>query len=185
MIYLMMIDAEEDKQKFAILYETYRHLMMKVALNVLKDTFLAEDAVHETFIKIAKNMEKIGEINATATKRYLLTITKNATIDIYRKQNHQFQREIYVDELEECNVPVTYAETDVDDGILDILRCLPVKYRDVFLLKYSGKMDNDEIAKVLNITEGTIRQRLSRGKIMIQEALNKREENNEIHGNNG
>ena len=153
MIYLMMIDAEEDKQKFAILYETYRHLMMKVALNVLKDTFLAEDAVHEAFIKIAKNMEKIGEI--------------------------------YVDELEECNVPVTYAETDVDDGILDILRCLPVKYRDVFLLKYSGNMDNDEIAKVLNITEGTIRQRLSRGKIMIQEALNKREENNEIHGSNG
>lgn len=50
MIYLMMIDAEEDKQKFAILYETYRHLMMKVALNVLKDTFLAEDAVHEAFI---------------------------------------------------------------------------------------------------------------------------------------
>ena len=153
MIYLMMIDAEEDKQKFAILYETYRHLMMKVALNVLKDTFLAEDAVHEAFIKIAKNMEKIGEI--------------------------------YVDELEECNVPVTYAETDVDDGILDILRRLPVKYRDVFLLKYSGNMDNDEIAKVLNITEGTIRQRLSRGKIMIQEALNKREENNEIHGSNG
>ena len=71
-------------------------------------------------------MEKIGEIDATATKRYLLTITKNATIDIYRKRNHQFQREIYVDELEECNVPVTYAETDVDDGILDILRRLPV-----------------------------------------------------------
>ena len=46
-------------------------------------------------------------------------------------------------------------------------------------------MDNHEIAKVLNITEGTIRQRLSRGKIMIQEVLNKREENNEIHGNNG
>ena len=140
---------------------------MKVALNVLKDTFLAEDAVHESFIKIAKNMEKIGEIDATATKRYLLTIAKNATIDIYRKRNHQFQREIYVDELEECNVPVTYAETDVDDGILDILRRLPVKYRGVFLLKYSGNMDNDEIAKVLNITEGTIRQRLSRGKIMI------------------
>ena len=28
MIHLMMIDAEEDKQKFVILYETYRHLMM-------------------------------------------------------------------------------------------------------------------------------------------------------------
>lgn len=90
MIYLMMIDAEEDKQKFAILYETYRHLMMKVALNVLKDTFLAEDAVHEAFIKIAKNMEKIGEIDATATKRYLLTITKNATIDITGSETINF-----------------------------------------------------------------------------------------------
>ena len=188
MIYLMMIDTEEDKRKFVILYETYRYLMMKVALDILKDTFLAEDAVHEAFIKLAKNMDKIGETDVTETKRYLITITKNATIDIYRKRTHQFQREIYVDELEECNVPVTYAETDVDDGILDILKCLPVKYRDVFLLKYSGNMDNDEIAKVLNITEGTIRQRLSRGKIMIQEALNKKEEkeeNNEIHGNNG
>lgn len=57
---------------------------------------------------------------------------------------------------------MTYAETNVDDGILDILRRLLVKYRDVFLLKYSGNMDNDEIAKVLNIIEGTIRQRLSR-----------------------
>lgn len=185
MIYMMMIDTEEDKRKFVILYETYRYLMMKVALDILKDTFLAEDAVHEAFIKLAKNMDKIGETDVTETKRYLITITKNATIDIYRKRTHQFQREIYVDELEECNVPVTYAEADIDDGILDILKCLPVKYRDVFLLKYSGNMDNDEIAKVLNITEGTIRQRLSRGKTMIQEALNKREENNEILGNNG
>ena len=58
MIHLMMIDAEEDKQKFVILYETYRHLMMKVALNVLKDTFLAEDAVHEAFIKLRKTWKK-------------------------------------------------------------------------------------------------------------------------------
>ena len=49
MIYLMMIDAEEDKQKFAILYETYRHLMMKVALNVLKDTFLVISSIFSPF----------------------------------------------------------------------------------------------------------------------------------------
>ena len=34
------------------------YLMMKVALNVLKDTFLAEDAVHEAFIKLRKTWKK-------------------------------------------------------------------------------------------------------------------------------
>ncbi|MGN0426581.1 MAG: RNA polymerase sigma factor [Agathobacter sp.] len=177
MIYLMMIDAEEDKRKFIVLYEKYRYLMMKVAFDVLGDNYLAEDAVHEAFIKIAKNMAKIGDVNSQETKRYLITITKNTTIDIYRKRSTQMKREIFVNELGENDLPLTYIETDIDNRILDILKNLPVKYRDVFLLKYSSKLDNDEIAELLNIPEGTIRQRLSRGKEIIQEAINNMEVN--------
>ena len=78
---------------------------------------------------------------------------------------------------------MTYMETDVDGQILDILSRLPVKYRDVFLLKYSSEMNNREIAKILDISEGTIRQRLARGKIIIQEEINRIEErkNNGAH----
>ena len=43
MIYLLMIDSGEDRRKFVILYETYRHFMMKIALDILKDAYLAED----------------------------------------------------------------------------------------------------------------------------------------------
>lgn len=172
MLYLMMIDAEEDKRKFAVLYEKYKYLLMKVARDILNDSFLAEDAVHEAFIKIALNINKVGDMDALATKRYLITITKNAAIDIYRKRNIQRKREIFVDELEEREEPLTYVETDADNCILDILKNLPVKYRDVFLLKYSSKLDNDEIAHLLKITEGTLRQRLARGKEMVQKAIN-------------
>ena len=175
MIYLMMIEGEEDKRKFVIICEKYRCLMLKVAYDILKDNFLAEDAVHEAFIKIAKSMKKIGEIDTLETKRYLITVTKNATIDIYRKKKLQINREVSVDELGENNIPLSYMETEGDEEILEILKDLPVKYRDVFILKYSSEMDNDEIAKLLNISEGTVRQRLSRGKSMIQEAINKRE----------
>ncbi len=175
MIYLMMIEGEEDKRKFVIIYEKYRCLMLKVAYDILKDNFLAEDAVHEAFIKIAKSMKKIGGIDTLETKRYLITVTKNATIDIYRKKKLQINREVSVDELVENNIPLSYMETEGDEEILEILKDLPVKYRDVFILKYSSEMDNDEIAKLLNISEGTVRQRLSRGKSMIQEAINKRE----------
>lgn len=90
---------------------------------------------------------------------------------------------MFVDELSEKDMPLTYMETDVDGQILDILSRLPVKYRDVFLLKYSSEMNNREIAKILDISEGTIRQRLARGKIIIQEEINRIEErkNNGAH----
>ena len=43
----MIIDSPEEKRVFVVIYEKYRYLMMKVAHDVLKDNFLAEDAVHE------------------------------------------------------------------------------------------------------------------------------------------
>ena len=82
------------------------------------------------------------------------------------------KREILLDELGENDMPLTYMETDVDNRVLDIIKNLPIKYRDVFLLKYSSKIENREIAELLRISEGNVRQRLSRGKEMIQEAIN-------------
>ncbi len=186
MLFLMLVDTEEDKRKFVILYEKYRNLMMKVAYDVLKDEYLAEDAVHSAFVKLAKSMEKIGEVDALETKRYLITITKNATIDMYRKRSTQMKKEIHVDELAESEQPLTYMESDLDNQILDILKNLPVKYRDVFLLKYSSHMDNKEIAQMLRITEGNVRQRLARGKEMIQKEINSLEDGaDEASGSNG
>lgn len=178
MIFLMMIDTPEDKRKFVILYEKYRYLMQKVAADVLNDRFLAEDAVHNAFISLAAHMDKIENPEGLQTKRYLITITKNAAVDIYRKKNVQIHREVYMDELREEDVPMSYMETDLENGVLDILKNLPVKYRDIFLLKYSAHMENSEIANLCGIQEGTVRQRISRGKIMIEDALKKWEESN-------
>lgn len=177
MIFLMMIDSPEDKEKFAALYEKYRYLMRKVAMDILHDYFLAEDAVHNAFVNLAMHMDNIGEPESLRTKRYLVTIAKNAAIDIYRKKNVQMQRELYMDELGEEGQPTAYMETDLDNGVLDALKNLPVKYRDIFLLKYSVNMENSEIAKLCGIQEGTVRQRIVRGKKLIEYALQKLEEN--------
>lgn len=176
MIFLMVIDEPEEKRKFVLIYEKYRYLAYRVAWDVLRDSHLAEDALQEAFWKIAVNMDKLGEIEELATKRYIITVAKCAAIDIYRKRKRQMKEEIYVDELSSVAEPCSYMETDVDNAVLDVLKNLPVKYRDVFLLKYSGNMENGEIAQLLGITEETVRKRISRGKIMVQEALDKMEE---------
>ena len=175
MIFLMMIDTPEDKRKFVILYEKYRYLMQKVAMDVLHDRFLAEDAVHNAFISLVTHLDSIGETESLQTKRYLITIVKNAAIDLYRKKNIQIREEIYMDEMNEEDMPATYMETDLENDVLDILKNLPVKYRDIFLLKYSSHFENSEIARLCGIQEGTVRQRIARGKVLIDKALKKLE----------
>lgn len=167
---LQMIDHQEEKRKFVIIYEKYRYLMLKVAKDVLNDQYLAEDAVHEAFVKVANNIDKIGAVGDRATKRYLIVITKNVAIDIYRKRHQQMEKEIFMEKLEERE-DVSYMETDIDNQVLDILKNLPEKYRDIFLLKYSNDFENREIAQILGLTEGNVRQRIARGKVLIQEAL--------------
>lgn len=175
MIYLLMIDSGEDRRKFVILYETYRHFMMRIALDILRDTYLAEDAVHEAFMKIAANMDKVGETGSLSTKRYLAITEKHAAVDIYRKRKKQFDREMSVEDLDIRIEPAAYMESDADNEVLDILKNLPGRYRDVFLLKYSARMENKDIAGILDIPEGTVRQRIARGKVLIQEALDRLE----------
>lgn len=172
MFYLLLIDTEPDKRKFVIIYEKYRALMLKVAFDVLKDSHEAEDAVQEAFIKVARNMKCVGEVNSDKTKRFLITVAKNAAIDISRKKEKRSRFEVYVDEMSHCKEPVVYDETDIDSEQLDVLKNLPAKYRDVFVLKYACRYKNSEIARILGITEGNIRLRIARGKQKIQEELN-------------
>ena len=111
------------------------------------------------------------------TKSYLIVIAKNAAIDICRKRNRRIQREINEDEVGEEKLPAVYMETDIENEVLNVLKNLPEKYRDIFLLKYSADMENSEIAKVCGIKEATVRQRIARGKVMIEDEIRKLEVN--------
>lgn len=84
------------------------------------------------------------------------------------------KREIFVDELGE--EPAAYMETDMDNSVLEVLKSLPVMYRDVFLLKYSNRLENKEIAQMLRISEENVRKRIERGKIIVQNMLDGLEE---------
>ena len=59
LIYLALLDDEQDKIKFADIYNTYNKQMWYAANEILKDKHLAEDAVHDAFLGIAKSFSKI------------------------------------------------------------------------------------------------------------------------------
>lgn len=171
MIYLTLIDSLEDKTKFLILYEQYKHFIWSKCFEVLQDEHLAEDATHEAFIKVAKNMSKIKDVESNATKRYLIIIAKNSAIDIYRKRNRQMQHEANIDEVDELEGLYIEPEVEFDHNMTRILANMAAIYRDVLLLKYSNEFSNKDIAKTLGISEAVVRQRLKRGKEIIRKEL--------------
>ena len=80
-IYLAMLDGEEEKNKFESLYFTYRKLMFHIAKSILNDEGLAEDAVHQAFLKILENFNKVGEISCHKTRSYVVIIVRNVAIN--------------------------------------------------------------------------------------------------------
>ena len=83
LIYLSLLDSEEEISKFELIYSTYKKQMYYTANNILKDSHLAEDAVHNAFLRIINNLEKIEDINSHKTKGLIVIIVKNVSIDIY------------------------------------------------------------------------------------------------------
>ena len=58
LIYMTLIDSEEEQSKFEQIYQKYKGLMFYVANKILHNEHDAEDAIHQAFIKIAENMKK-------------------------------------------------------------------------------------------------------------------------------
>ena len=63
-LYLSLLNSEEEKKTFQEIYYSYRSLLYQVANQILKDTWLSEDAVQNTFLALVKNMEKISGWNS-------------------------------------------------------------------------------------------------------------------------
>ena len=168
----MRFNKQTDKScLFDEIYNRYCRDMLKAAYDVLRDPYLSEDAVHDAFLKLEKNMDKVGPAESMKTKHYMMTIVRNAAIDIYRKRRSFNEKEVSVDKIDEIGEPSYEDINDEKMDIRDAFSKLPDIYKEVVVLKYSCCIDNDEIAETLGINEGTVRQRLSRAKQMMQEML--------------
>ena len=68
------------------LYREYRTPMFRIALAILRDEGLAEDAVQQSFLKIFQNFEKIDRTDCNKTRSFIVILMKNTAIDLYRRQ---------------------------------------------------------------------------------------------------
>lgn len=174
-IYTTFIDDESDKEKFNILYYTYRKRMLYTAYSVLHNKEDAEDAVHDTFIKIARNMKSIGDPKSDRTLSYVIKATRNNAINIFEKNKRRNER-IKLDDvenmsdmhfLEQLNISENY------DAVVEAIGKLNDTYRDVMFFHFVEGMKIKDIADLLGKKQSTVQQQLIRGKKKLLEILEK------------
>jgi RNA polymerase sigma-70 factor (ECF subfamily) len=77
------ITGDERTEILLILYDRYRNLILKICRHYLKSSDLAYDVFHDTFIKIARNLDKLQ--NPEVFKGWAMRITRNVCVDYLRK----------------------------------------------------------------------------------------------------
>lgn len=172
-LFLNMLDSEEEKSKFVRIYEKYRYFLWYLANERLKDPWLAEDAVQETFLALTRHMDKTGEPESAATRNFLATIVKSKAIDLLRKRQgihdevfeESMIRDVHEDPLDAWLVQENY------DKILRAVEQLDEIYRVVFEYKYLHELSDHEIAEILEVTPKVVNVRIYRARKKLQKLL--------------
>lgn len=180
-LYLAYLDDNNDKKLFEDIFLSYRKQMVTFAISILGDEDDAQDAVGDVFLRIAqKNWDVVREIkNETDLRNYLLKATKNTSLNkvkAKKKENVSLDTimEYDMDGIKDLSDD-TFLEVICNkveyDKIVQAIRLLNEKYRDVMYCHYVIEMTVPEVARSLNQTLSATKQQLVRGKKMLLSLL--------------
>lgn len=174
----ILIQKCQDKNQGAQaeLYKRFSANLFSVCLRYTDNYEDAKDCFQDGFIVI---FNKISQFRFQGSfEGWMRRIMVNGCLEKYRNRNHLYvvNEEITMDEssnevIEEEWEDYTYEQ------LLEIIRQLPDRYRQVFNLYAIENYSHQDIAEMLNISVGTSKSNLSRAKEKLKELLKK---NNEI-----
>ena len=155
------------------IYEKYRLYLLKLASALLHDVSVAEDVVHDVFVRFAQSAETL-KINGSL-KAYLRTCVVNGV----RNKVRADQVRSYV-ELSEAG-PIASERDGADQWailreesvrIVNALVQIPFEQREVVVLHLHGGMKFREIARLQAVSVKTIQSRYRYGLEKLRSLLN-------------
>ena len=173
-IFIAAIEDHGNDEKFTILYESYVKLVMKITFNYLSDFHYAEEAAQSAFFALAKNIDKIDLDETDKTRIYVCKCAKSAAFDILRKLNkapETVNLDAFYDLAETENAESILEENEALRAMINTIKSMPERYRDVLSYKYLGDFRVSEIADMLHISVKEVRNLLYRGNKLLKRTM--------------
>ena len=153
-------DVRDDPAYFARLYDQYATDVLRVCYFYLSDREKAEDVCQDVFVRL---MTTHPLLQPGREKSWLLKVALNRCRDLWR--GAWLKRVILGGPtFELIPAPDEFSRRDDQQAMMAAINQLPATFKEVILLHYYQGMNIAEIAQMLELPEGTISSRLSRGR---------------------
>src|SRR5437764_3890486 len=172
-----------DEDAFAELVGRYRNQITSYIYRMTNDYDGAVDLAQETFIRVYRAAARYQTDYAFST--YIYRIATNLAISELRKRKRRrlvsltgFFQESEGREAREFNPPdsgplqdAVLVDTERREAVTRAISTLPEKYRAPLVLRDVEGRSYDEIARILETSEGTVKSRISRARGFLRDKL--------------
>jgi RNA polymerase sigma factor (sigma-70 family) len=164
--------GRSDEQALAELYDRFGRVAYGLALRVLRDEALAEDAVQDAFLTAWRTADRFMPERGKAST-WLLTLVHRRAVDLVRREDRR-----RAEPIETAREPA--AEGSADEAVWLryerervqlALRSLPDQQREAIELAYYGGFSQSELAERLGQPVGTIKSRMFAGLGRLRDLL--------------
>jgi len=153
------------------IFNKYLPMMKSLAYSLLNDDQLSEDAVQEALVKLSQNTDKIDNINSSASKNYIYTVTKNEALKILRDEKNKEIFETDVQFRDKNGFNNIAGSPDIDAfrdeygfsmEVAEALRKLSETDMDIMVYRYGAGYPLKEIAKLMGLNREVVYKRHQR-----------------------
>ena len=164
--------ARQEEQALAELYDRFGRIAYGLAVRILRDRALAEDAVQDAFLAAWRTAGRFNAERAKAST-WLLTLVHRRAVDLVRREQRRRTEPL-------TDAPARTTEGGADDvawlrlereRVQVALRALPDAQREAIELAYYGGFTQSELADRLGQPLGTIKSRMFAGLSRLRELL--------------
>lgn len=164
-----MVDS--DARLLRALHDEHAAPLWRYVVGLTHDTALAHDIVQETLLRAWKKPSVLDQ-SESSSRAWLFTVARNLVIDDRRSARHlhEYPTEILPER------PTPDSTDDLLDAwsVADALSAIGVEHRAVIVHAYYGGRSIAEIARELDIPEGTVKSRLHYGLRALRLAMQER-----------
>jgi RNA polymerase sigma-70 factor (ECF subfamily) len=170
---LLALAAREDEQALAELYDRYGRVAYGLALRIVRDPALAEDAVQEAFLTVWRTAGSFRSDRAKPST-WILTLVHRRAVDVVRREERR--RAAPLEGTEEPDERGLAADEEIELSdrrrlVQEALRQLPDEQREALELAYYGGLTQSELAERLSVPLGTIKSRMFTGLRRLRDLL--------------
>ncbi len=151
------------------LYEQYANLLMAVCIRYAGDRDLAQDVLHDGFLKAYHSFDKFQYKGEGSLRAWLTRIVINVALEALRKRS--MLNEQPIEDLSDDIEDVEELEQIPQSVLIRFIGELPAGYRAVFNLYVLEEKSHKEIAEILGITEHTSSSQFFRAKKLLMKKV--------------